>query len=69
MGISGNESAVYDTCPRCGDDTLRIDRPALNALSRVDNETHVCSDCGTSEALEQFATGGEPLTKEHWAVR
>lgn len=24
------------------------------AISRVDNETHICSDCGTREALESI---------------
>lgn len=61
-----DEKAVYDTCPRCGDDTLRIDRPALNALSRVDNKTYVCSDCGTSEAWERFVNPGETLSKDYW---
>lgn len=35
-------------CPRCGKE---IDYPAL---SRRDNKTEICSDCGTQEALEDF---------------
>lgn len=34
------------TCPLCG--RLYTDVPAL---SRVDNETLICPDCGTREAL------------------
>lgn len=34
------------TCPRCGQ--LYGDAPAL---SRMDNETLICPDCGTREAL------------------
>lgn len=37
-------------CPRCGNNKLR---PVAveNALSRLDNETWVCSDCGSEEAF------------------
>lgn len=66
VAARAEETPVFASCPRCGDDTLRVDRPALNALSRVDNQTYVCSTCGTSEALERFSNPGEPLTKEHW---
>lgn len=31
-----------------------------NALSRFDNKTHVCSECGQFEAIWQF--GGQTLT-------
>lgn len=37
-------------CPRCGTE-LNQERPALNALSRVDNVTYICSPCGTAEAM------------------
>lgn len=36
-------------CPRCGA-TYRA-RPAV---SRLDNETPICPDCGTREALESI---------------
>ena len=39
-----------ETCPRCGSAEMHFP-----ALSRTDNRTHVCSDCGRLEALEQFA--------------
>ena len=58
--------ARYTTCPRCGEETLRTDRPAMNALSRTDNETYVCSGCGTSEALEDFQRGMSRHSKESW---
>jgi predicted RNA-binding Zn-ribbon protein involved in translation (DUF1610 family) len=58
--------ATYATCPRCGQERLRIDRPALNALSRTDNKTYVCSDCGTSEGLEAMARGMANSSKGAW---
>ena len=36
----------YDVCPRC--DSAITTSPAL---SRRDNKTDICSDCGTVEAL------------------
>ena len=37
-----------ETCPRCFEE---MREKGLNALSRRDNETEICSDCGTAEAL------------------
>lgn len=37
-------------CPRCGKTT--VDYPAL---SRTDNKTNICSQCGTDEAMENWA--------------
>lgn len=34
-------------CPKCGKET-----EWLRALSRVDNETMICDECGTKEALD-----------------
>ncbi len=47
-------------CPRnCGnplnDDLVR------NALSRVDNDTYVCSSCGVNEAMFNWSHPGQPL--------
>ena len=42
-----NETNTERTCPRCG--CTYHGRPAL---SRTDNETLICPDCGTREALE-----------------
>lgn len=54
------------TCPRCGKDTMHPE-PVRNARSRVDNETLICSPCGTHEALIDFHSQGKPMTKELWA--
>jgi len=37
-------------CPRCGVNELKP-KLASNALSRKDNKTYICSDCGMQEAL------------------
>jgi len=37
-------------CPRCGNSIPK----GTAALSRRDNETNVCDDCGTKEALEDY---------------
>lgn len=47
----------YTVCPRCGRNRLNADHPARNALSRKDNETYVCSSCGTDEALMNMEGG------------
>lgn len=41
-------------CPKCG--KTYFDRPAL---SREDNETLICPDCGTREALESIGVSVE----------
>lgn len=46
------------TCPRCG--RLYHGAPAL---SRVDNQTLVCPDCGTREALESIGVDSEEQEK------
>lgn len=38
----------------------------MGAMSRRDNETEVCSACGTEEALIQFSGGS--LADEEWPV-
>lgn len=44
-----NNSERTAICPRCG--KLYHGTPAL---SRTDNETLICPDCGTREALESI---------------
>ena len=39
-------------CPKCGQEYKGVP-----ALSRFDNETFVCPDCGTREALEFIGIG------------
>jgi predicted RNA-binding Zn-ribbon protein involved in translation (DUF1610 family) len=42
-------------CPRCGEDRLWVgERVALNALSRNDNKTYICSPCGQQEAMSDL---------------
>lgn len=41
-------------CPRCG-----AIYGGVPALSRQDNETLICPDCGTREALESIGVGME----------
>lgn len=57
----------YPKCPRCGGLIPNNEQPGAypGALSRVDNKTEVCSECGTLEAIEQF-TGGEPMPMSMW---
>ena len=40
---------IKNTCPRCG--KAYTERPAL---SRKDNVTYICPDCGIREALERI---------------
>ena len=46
------------TCPKCG--RVYTDHPAL---SRLDNETFICPDCGTREALESMGISVEEQDK------
>lgn len=42
---------TFTECPRCHDQTLHADEPALNALSRRDDKTYICPACGDEEAF------------------
>lgn len=44
------------TCPRC-----KKEYSEFPALSRVDNKTDICSDCGVREAMADYL--GIPLSK------
>lgn len=58
-----------NTCPRCGGGIPNSQTPGAypGALSRTDNTTEICSDCGVSEALENtFA--GKPRQQSTWVV-
>lgn len=46
------------TCPLCGQ--AYTEPPAL---SRTDNETMICPDCGTRQALESIGVGHEEQEK------
>lgn len=42
-----------ELCTRCK--TNRLDpEEVMNALSRKDNDTYICEDCGREEALEEY---------------
>ena len=45
---------IMGICPKC----KREDVMKYPALSRRDNETEICSDCGTAEALSEMILGG-----------
>lgn len=51
-------SLIGTRCPQC---TNLID--SYPSLSRRDNETYICNDCGTQEAMEDYlsSTAPEPL--------
>ena len=49
-----NNVIRLSVCPRCG--RTYSEHPAL---SRVDNETLICPDCGTREALESIGVSVE----------
>lgn len=50
-------------CPRCGGGIPSDEHEGKypGATSRVDNETEICSACGTAEGLWQFSSPGTPL--------
>lgn len=69
-----------EMCPRCESeyyipyavpDDIMKEAVAVDtlppALSRTDNETWICSDCGTAEALEDYFSGG-CAAKSEWPV-
>lgn len=45
-------------CPRCG-----VEYTDPPALSRIDNETFICPDCGTREALESIGIKADEQEK------
>ena len=46
------------TCPKCG--IIYTEQPAL---SRIDNKTMICPDCGIREALESMDISKEEQEK------
>lgn len=56
-------------CPTCDGYIPNNANPGAypGALSRKDNKTEVCSECGATEALEQFMTN--QLEVERIAIR
>lgn len=66
VGYPLDPAEHYGMCPRCGNNTLRTDRPSLNALSRADNQTRICNPCGTEEALGGLLRDENDMTKADW---
>lgn len=56
------------TCPRCLGFIPSNEFPGMypGAISRVDNKTEICSDCGVEEALLQY-TGSDLFTAQ-WPI-
>lgn len=50
-------SNVKPICPRCGGYIPNNQAPGeyIGAMSRTDNQTEICSACGTEEAMQQFS--------------
>jgi DNA-directed RNA polymerase subunit RPC12/RpoP len=65
-GVKKPPKSKHAACPRCGNKRLWKGKDkALNALSRRDNKTYVCSPCGQEEALIDLL--GVPSTAtEKW---
>ena len=40
-------------CPSCNTNELHKDEE-MNALSRKDNQTIICDECGTNESMEEI---------------
>ena len=61
--------ATDHICPRCGgavpNAVYKGQYPG--ALSRTDNHTEICSDCGSLEALENFS-GMPALPQSKWVI-
>lgn len=55
--MKNEKTTALKICPRC-----HKTYHGVPALSRVDNETYICPDCGTREALESI--GVEPSEQE-----
>ena len=53
-----NERMQPKICPKCGREYCEP-----SALSRVDNQTPICPDCGTREALESIGIAADEQEK------
>jgi hypothetical protein len=62
---------VPNVCPRCANNWIPCnEQPGAypGAVSRADDATEICSDCGVEEACEQYGTGAcAPIAD--WPVR
>ena len=53
-----NEIHEPRICPKCGQSYTE-----RSAISRADNETLICPDCGTREALTSLGVGADEQEK------
>ena len=66
-----NDTTITIICPRCEGYIPSNDAPGAypGALSRTDNETEICSECGVEEALIVRTPKNEwPVTQSEWPV-
>ena len=54
-----NMTAEFSTCPICGRQYF-----GYPALSRTDNKTLICPDCGVAEAIAIFMNNKEDVKNE-----
>ena len=52
-------TATKHICPRCEGFIPNNEMPGAypGAISRLDNKTEICSECGTDEAMENYMDG------------
>lgn len=50
--MASTEKRESKICPRCN-----REYSGYPALSRVDNKTEICSECGVAEAMEDYFKG------------
>jgi hypothetical protein len=68
--MEGKLMKIPNICPRCCDNWIPNNlQPGEypGAISRTDNKTEICSECGTAEALQDFLEGG-CTKKEDWEI-
>jgi hypothetical protein len=70
-GKNGFITRVPQTCPRCSEHEWIPNNATpgayMGALSRTDNKTEICSNCGEDEALKDYFDGGcEPQSE--WPI-
>lgn len=60
---------VKRICQRCGEVPHYEDpfHRGIGAISRTDNKSKICSDCGVEEAMDDFR-GLKLIPKEFWPI-